>query len=148
MTVPAPARPRILEQPTCIACGPEHPHGLRLVFAADANGDQVAHWAATTEWEGFVGLLYGGILATLADEAMAKAVVARGWEAVTGELLVRYHAPVVPGDTLEIRGRVIDQRKRLIRAEATVRKHDGTLCIRAGSTFVVVPGAPIVPSPQ
>lgn len=142
MTVTSPTGIRIREQSTCIACGVDHPHGLRLAFTEASEGVQVAYWTATAAWEGFVGLLHGGILATLADEAMAKAVVARGWEAVTGELRVRYQAPVVPGDRLEIRGRVLDRRNRRIHAEATVRKHDGSLCLRAQSTFVMVSDAP------
>lgn len=132
----------VIEQSACFACGPHHPSGLRLAFSADAEGNQVAHWTASSTWEGFAGVIHGGILATLADEAMAKAVVVRGWEAMTGELQVRYLTPVPVGTDLVICGKFVGQRKRLIYAEATIQKSDGTVCLRAKSTFVIVPKAP------
>jgi len=135
----------IIEQAACFACGPNHPHGLRLVFAADVEGNQVAQWTASPTWEGFAGVIHGGILATLADEAMAKAVVTQGWEAMTGELQIRYLTPVPVGTDLVICGKIVRQRKRLIYAEATIHKSDGTVCLRAKSTFVIVPGASIAP---
>lgn len=136
----------VVEQSTCFACGPDHPHGLRLVFTADAEGNQVTQWTASSEWEGFSGMIHGGILATLADEAMAKAVVARRWEAVTGKLHVRYHVPVTLGEQVVIRGWISGQQKRLIFAEATVHTTDGRLCLSANSTFVIIPGAPVTPA--
>jgi len=104
MTLSVVNRLHIEEQSTCFACGPDNLQGLKLAFAADAAGDQVARWIAASTWEGFIGVIHGGILATLVDEAMSKAVVTRGWEALTGELQVRYLASVTSGEALLIRG--------------------------------------------
>ncbi len=45
--------------------------------------------------------MHGGIISTVLDEAMSKAVAAMNYEALTGELRVRFRHHVTAGETCE-----------------------------------------------
>jgi len=122
---------------SCIACGDENPHGLSLRFTID-HESAFAQWVPTADWQGFQGVIHGGIVATVLDEAMSKAVVARGWEALTVELKVRLRAKVVPGERLAVRGMVTSNRRREIRTEASVWDSAGRERAHAWGKFLVV----------
>lgn len=67
------------------------------------------------------GLIAGGILATLLDEAMAHAVLGgneAGQRTSTIDMSVSYLRPVYAGDMLVCEARVIKRGKRVIFAEA------------------------------
>ncbi len=125
------------EHPGCVACGPENMSGLLLSFHRDATGVVTAEWMPTSRWEGFKGLIHGGILTTLLDEAMAKAVIALGIPALTCELRVRFRAAVRSGTPLTIRGWVTEHRGRRTLTEASLVTAAGE-CVHAWGTFIRV----------
>ena len=123
-------------QRVCVVCGPDHPHGLRLRYGVAADGSASAAWTPTENWQGFQGIIHGGIIGMVLDEAMAKAVTAAGYEALTGELRVRFRHHVRPGEELRIRGWVVERCKRLVRAEAALDASDGSERAHAWSVFL------------
>jgi len=135
---PVCARP----QRVCVVCGPDHPHGLRLRYEAASDGSVRATWTPTGDWQGFQGIIHGGIIGTVLDEAMAKAVTAAGYEALTGELRVRFRHHVRPGEDLRVRGWIVERTKRLVRAEAALEALDGSERAHAWSVFLPVPKRP------
>ena len=127
-------------QNRCVVCGRENPNGLRIRFVRERDGAITAEWRPTENWEGFVGIVHGGIVGTVLDEAMSKAVAARNYEALTGELRVRFRHYVAAGETLRIRGWVVEKVKRLVKAEATLIAADGSERAHAWARFLVLPG--------
>jgi acyl-coenzyme A thioesterase PaaI-like protein len=115
---------RAIPHDRCVVCGAGHPHGLRIRYHADPAGSVTADWTPVETWEGFRGLIHGGVLATALDEGMSKAVAAAGYEALTAELRVRYRRHVRAGELLRIRAWVVERRKRLVAAEATLTGGD------------------------
>lgn len=103
-----------------------------------------ALWVPTERYEGFKGLVHGGILATVLDEAMAKVAISLGLEALTGELRVRFRHHVAPGEPVQITGWVVSHRGRLLKIEASVCALDGEERCHAWGLFAIVPGAPTV----
>jgi acyl-coenzyme A thioesterase PaaI-like protein len=128
-------RAQASRNPRCVVCGSENPSGLHLHFRADVSGAR-ANWTPTRDWESFQATVHGGIIATVLDEAMSKAIVARGWEALTAELNVRFRKRIAPGDELEVHGWVVQRKKRHIRAKA-VMTSDGEERAHAWGTFLV-----------
>ena len=125
-------------QDACIVCGPNHPHGLRIRYELAGDGSVTANWIPTPEWEGFRGLVHGGIISTVLDEAMAKAVAATECEALTAELRVRFRLQLQSGEKSQIKGWVVKRTKRLIKAEATLTAEDGSECAHAWAAFLVL----------
>ena len=75
--------------PHCVVCGHQNPHGLQLTFRVDGNG-VTAEWVPGKNWESFQGVIHGGVISTVLDEAMSKAIIAQGLEAFTVDLRVRF----------------------------------------------------------
>jgi acyl-coenzyme A thioesterase PaaI-like protein len=96
----------------------------------------VAGWTPGPAWEGFRGIVHGGVVSTVLDEAMSKAVAATGIEALTAELRVRYRLPVNSGATFQIRGWIVKRSKRLIQTEASLCSSDGKVHARAWGSFL------------
>lgn len=69
----------------CFVCGRENARGLQTPYTLCPDGATEASWTPTASCEGFQGIIHGGIVATVLDEAMSKAVAATGCEALTGE---------------------------------------------------------------
>jgi acyl-coenzyme A thioesterase PaaI-like protein len=128
-------------QSACFACGPRNPHGLGLRFSALEDQSVTADWTVAPGFEGFEGILHGGIVATVLDEAMAKAVVRRGWHALSVELRLRLRKHTGTGETVRIRGWVVERRKRLISAEASIAGPDGEERAHAWGSFLVLDGS-------
>jgi len=122
----------------CFACGPENPQGLHLGGFRFENGDCVCEFTPERHHQSWVGITHGGILTTLLDEMMLHAIRARGGQALTGELTVRFKAPVEIGTTMHIRARVVSQRKNLIVTQGEVRLPDGRIAAQADAKFMSV----------
>lgn len=89
------------------------------------------------------GMVAGGILATLADECMAHAVLSDldcCQSAVTAEMNIRYLRSVNPekGGELLAKARVVKKGRNLLVAEAEVFHSGGRLLATAGATFYVI----------
>src|SRR5208282_5547740 len=78
----------------CFGCGEANDGGLHLKFLLAENGTVVSLPTISDGFEGPVGYLHGGIIATLLDEAMSKAVRASGRTAMTRQMEVEYLRPV------------------------------------------------------
>jgi acyl-coenzyme A thioesterase PaaI-like protein len=86
--------------------------------------------------EGWPGVVHGGILAALLDEAMAYAVWFAKTRAVTARLETRFRTTVAAGDSLVITGRVTGRRRNLLDAEGAIVRSDGTPVAEATARFV------------
>ena len=124
-------------QSTCFACGADNPRGLLLKFHVDSDGAASASFVPGPEWEGSRGIVHGGIVTTLLDEAMAKAVASTGCKAMTAELRVRFRQYAETGERLQVRGWVVRHKARLIEAQALLGGTDGERA-HAWAKFLVV----------
>ena len=137
-------RLRVEEHAGCVVCGVDNATGFQITYTTEAPGRISALWTPTARYEGYKGLIHGGMLATVLDEAMAKAVVSLGLEALTGDLRVRFRHLVAPGESVRITGWVVAHRGRLLNVEAAVCTLDGEERCHAWGVFAIVPGAPTV----
>jgi len=107
----------------CYVCGIDNPVGLHVAFEMDSAGRSVrGRFVPRTEHEGWTGIVHGGIIAALMDEAMVKLAALLGMPAVSAELSVRFRAPAAPGDDLVVTAIVAREARRLIEAEAKVER--------------------------
>jgi len=134
----APARLSARLNSSCFVCGMENSRGLRLHFEQNNDGAMSAEWTPDPAFEGFEGIVHGGIVSTVLDESMAKAVAATGVEALTAELRVRFRRHVAAGDPMRVHGWVKDRNKRIIQAEATLVDRQGTELAHAWSSFLAL----------
>jgi acyl-coenzyme A thioesterase PaaI-like protein len=128
-------------QSACFVCGQDNARGLRLEFRPEFDGGMTANWMPDSAFEGFHGVIHGGVVSTVLDEAMSKAVAATGAKALTAELRVRFRHHVATGEDFRVRGWIVGRHKRVIDAEAALTAADGTEHAHAWAKFLSLPGA-------
>lgn len=123
----------------CFGCGRQNPHGLLLRFRRRAGGGVWVDFTPQRVHEGYLGIMHGGILATIADEAMSWAVTDEGDIGVTARMSLAFRRPARVGETLRAVGSVISRRGRAIDAEAHVYTIAGDeLVAEANARFIRV----------
>lgn len=101
----------------CFVCGEENVCGLKAKFLWDGREVQTTVTASPNH-EGYTGIYHGGIVASLLDEVMVKAILATGVISVTAEMTVRFKKPVKIGETITYTGRIVESKGRLYTTEA------------------------------
>jgi len=107
-------------QNRCFGCGPANPGGLHLEFLLAEDGSVVCLPTIPDRFEGPVGYLHGGIIATLLDEAMSKSVRTRGLTAMTRQMEINYLRPVHSEAPIRVEGRLIRSEGRKHWSEARI----------------------------
>jgi uncharacterized protein (TIGR00369 family) len=121
----------------CFVCGKNNPGGLRLRFEISREERTLkTTFVASPVFQGYDGVVHGGIVSTLLDEAMSKLAYELGYHAVTGTLDIRFKNPAPVGQPLLVHGEIIEVRNRAIKARARVEKEDGTLLATATSLLI------------
>lgn len=121
----------------CFACGDGNPHGLGLKFRS-VEATALADWCPSSVWEGFRNIVHGGVVSTVLDEAMCKAIAYAGHHGLTCDLRVRLRSHVGPGEELRVLGWVVEKRKRRIVAEASLTTTAGLEKAHAWATFLAI----------
>ncbi len=121
----------------CFVCGDKNDIGLKLRFLWDGEACRTS-FTATEEFCGYHRLLHGGILATILDEVMIKAILAMDIVAVTGEMTVKYLAPVNTDDRIDFEARVLKHRGRLFLTEGSAHNQVGVLVASATAKYIEV----------
>jgi uncharacterized protein (TIGR00369 family) len=122
----------------CFGCGPANAAGLNLEFLIASDGAVVSLPVVPDTFEGHPGYLHGGIIATLLDEAMSKAVRALGRTSMTRKMEVEYLRPVPSGAPLRIEGRVVRSEGRKHWAEAVIVNAEETALARGNGLFIEI----------
>ena len=125
-------------QNKCFGCGEANEAGLRLEFLQAEDGTVVCLPVVGSDFEGHPGLLHGGIIATLLDEAMSKAVRARGLTAMTRQMEVEFLRPVPSGTSIRVEGKVVGDEGRKHWTEARILNEGGKILATAKGLFVEV----------
>ncbi len=129
----------------CFACGDRNPHGLHMRLERDPDGDPDAgavlcRYRPREADQGFPGVLHGGVLVTLMDEAMAWAMWAKSAAlGVTARMETRYRRPVPSTDDLLVRAHVASERGRRLEVESRVQDESGATLAEASALFLRLP---------
>ncbi len=129
----------------CFGCGPENPMGLHLDDFEIVDDTVVAEFTPRPEYQGFGGVLHGGVLTTALDEILAwSAILLADSPAVTAKLDLRFRKPAPANATYRLTGRVVEDRGRRLRLEGTchvddqlIAQAEGIFLKSAGSTDYV-----------
>jgi acyl-coenzyme A thioesterase PaaI-like protein len=101
----------------CFACGTLNENGLQLQLHLEPRRSWV-ELALDRRFEGWDGIVHGGILATILDEVMAWALVAEDHWGVTARMQVEFKAPVGIGQPIRADGWITRARRRIVDTEA------------------------------
>lgn len=123
----------------CFGCGLDNPVGLKLSFVFDAVTRSVtSHCFAPEYFRGAKGMLHGGMVAVLLDEASSKVLAGLGVNAVTLHISVDYEYPVPTESDLTIKAQLKSENGNRYRIQAEILREDGRVLSSAESIFVAV----------
>jgi acyl-coenzyme A thioesterase PaaI-like protein len=97
----------------CFACGTLNLHGLGLVHHVEP-GRSWTELAVDRRFEGWEGIVHGGIVSTILDEVMAWALVGSDNWGVTARMSVEFRRPVEVGATIRADGWITRDRRRIV----------------------------------
>ena len=123
-------------QNRCFGCGLANPIGLHLDFLLAEDSSVVCHASVPDTFEGPPGYAHGGIIATLLDESMSKAVRAHGVVAMTRKMEIDYLRPVPSGAPIRIEGRVVRSEGRKHWTAARILNDEGKILAEGSGLFI------------
>lgn len=118
----------------CFVCSPTNAVGLRLRFERQ-EGVVRSRFVPETWHEGWEGIVHGGILAAVLDEAMAYTVFFDGVKGMTARIEVRYRGAVHQGDVLDVEARTVRDTRKLAEVEGRLLR-DGAPVAEATGRYM------------
>ena len=125
----------------CFVCGTSNPHGLQLRFHTEPE-DHVIHsdYIPSDHHAGYPGVLHGGAVAAVLDEAMLWAAThATGRMQMSVELAVRYRGKTLTGSHHRIVARFVRQRATMCSTTAELLDAAGDVCATASGKYLPLP---------
>jgi acyl-coenzyme A thioesterase PaaI-like protein len=120
----------------CFGCGPLNEEGLQMTFLAEGDVS-VTEFEVPARYQSWKGVVHGGMVALMLDEAVGWAAWHRGHPGVTGKLEVRYRLPLRIGERVRLSGRVDNVRRTLVYATAKIERiSDGATVAEATATLM------------
>lgn len=107
-------------------------------FTPTENGS-VCEFEVPERYQSWQGMVHGGVVALMLDEAVGWAAWHAGRPGLTGRLEVRYRRPLQLGERVRVVGRVEQVRRSLVYASATIDAlPDGGRVADARATLMAV----------
>jgi acyl-coenzyme A thioesterase PaaI-like protein len=132
----------------CFVCGVENPCGLNIRFFNEGHHRSMARITLGEQYQSYPGIVHGGILATILDETMGRAILAEGGGPrelteerfmFTAKIEIRYRRSVPLNEEFIARGRVDKDRGRIVMASGEIVLQDGTVAVDASATLADIP---------
>lgn len=125
----------------CFVCGIENQFGLQLSFYNTASGEVSCNVTVPGQYQGYPGIVHGGIVAALLDEVCGRAHM--GGEQprfmYTARLEVRYRKNVPVGVPLSVIGRVLNSKSRTATSSGIIFGPKGEVLAEADALLVEIP---------
>ena len=119
----------------CFVCGRDNPDGLNVPFTID--GEIItAQFTPTENHCGFNGIVHGGILFSLIDEAMMHLIHANDIEAITAEITIRMKVFAKAGERLTVKTEPLEIKRHLLRCSASIYNTSGEKVCEASGKFL------------
>ena len=112
----------------CFACGDLNKEGLDVHWVIEGKTTHT-FFTPPKKFQGWKGIVHGGIVATLLDEAMTRLAWIACGGALTAEMTVRFLMPAKVGEKLFVFGEITSENRKLVQMRASLfkEKKDGVL---------------------
>ena len=129
---------------TCFVCGVDNPFGLHMNFYSTGPGEVTASYIASKEYQSYPGVLHGGIVAAILDEAAGR-VFLGGFPLrfmYTAKMEIRFRNNVPIGQSLKIVGRTGIIKTRAAESWAGIYSSDDVLLAETNALYIDIPKPP------
>jgi len=117
----------------CFICGRDNPVGLKMRFYDDGADTVQSVVTPADHFQGYPGVLHGGIVASILDEVVGRSVMSGDHHRfmMTVSMNVQYRHPVPMGQALRAIGQVTRLKGRIGKAEGKIVLPDGLVACEA-----------------
>jgi len=126
----------------CFVCGLENPVGLKLQIYRIEPGVIKTTFTAPEQFQGYPGVLHGGIVASILDEISGRAHMgdpSKPRFMFTGKIEVKYRKNVPIGKPLKIIGKAGKSKGKMAEGWAGIYDENETLLAEARTLLIDVP---------
>ncbi len=121
----------------CFVCGLNNPDGLHFSFMNSTEG-VTAKINFPERFQGWEGIVHGGIISTAIDEVMVKAAAKEGIRCVTAEMRIRFKTPCRTGRDYILNGRIVENNNKIIKTEGAITDGNNKVIAEGnGKLFVI-----------
>ena len=124
----------------CFACGTLNSGGLGIVLHVEP-GRSWTELALERRFEGWDGIIHGGILCTILDEVMAWALVGEDNWGVTARMAVDFRRPVAVGMAIRAEGWITRSRRRIVDTAGEILDAESGLVLASATGVYMAAGA-------
>jgi uncharacterized protein (TIGR00369 family) len=126
------------EEQACFVCGQLNPVGFKVSFILD--GDEGIHFLVKfpSIYQGYDGIVHGGLISTVLDEVMANCFFRRGVDCLTTEIKVRFLKPVPINSELKVSGKIVRKGSRIGIARGWIEDGDSTVYAESEGKFLLL----------
>lgn len=128
---------------SCFVCGRDNDISLKMRWVNDREHDRVvANVTVPEHFNGYPGVVHGGVVAAMLDETAGRSVFLRARDdnfMVTLKLETSYRRPTPTNQPLTVIGRCIDFKPTRAKVAAEIQLEDGTVTARCEAIVVRPP---------
>jgi uncharacterized protein (TIGR00369 family) len=124
----------------CFGCSQNNTSGLKLQFEED-DMFVCATWQPTSDYQGYVNILHGGIISTLMDEVGAWCINLKlGTAGVTSEMKIKYLSPVfINKGSLTVKASLHERKEKTAVIKCLLYNDANKLCAQAEIEYFIYP---------
>lgn len=123
----------------CLVCGIENDFGLKTKFYESEDGEIIGIFTPHDKLQSYPNVLHGGISATILDETIGRAIMAKYGQnsfGVTLELNIKYKKPVPLNTELKVVGRMTNDRGRIYEGSGELILPNGDVAVSATGKYM------------
>lgn len=125
----------------CFVCGLENDHGLKLRFRETGPGEVTADYVVPEQFQGYPGVVHGGIVTAMLDEVTGRAHINSGQTRFmfTAKIEIRFRKNVPVGQPIKIVGQIEKSKSRMASSIGRIFGPDGDILAEAKTLLVDLP---------
>lgn len=132
---------KIINYHGCFVCGEDNRAGLKLDFYFDSDNRKAwTEFVPDRHFEGYRDILHGGIISSVLDEVMIKAILYENILAVTSKLTVEFKQPAAIGKKLRAEGWITGRKGKAFFTEGQLLGNGGRLIAYSRAVYVRAEG--------
>ncbi len=128
---------RVEDDKFCFACGDLNETGLHAEISAADDNTSLCRITVPSRFQGWKGMVHGGIISTLLDEVSIYACRNISLKGVTAEINVKFKKPVPTEKELELKAKVVEIRRKMVTVHAELF-YDGIVCASAETKVFII----------
>jgi uncharacterized protein (TIGR00369 family) len=126
----------------CFVCGLDNEHGLHLRFYETADGEVTVETIVPDRFQGYPGIVHGGIVASLVDETLGRVHIGPPDNPrfmFTAKININYRKPVPTGIPIRIVAHAVKNRRRAATSVCSIYGPNNELLVDADAMLMNIP---------